>query len=156
MDEGDNRLKHWLEDIYRDHRRGLFGLALSIVREPATAEDTGMACNEVSFEGVCSGDLLTWCSDQGTLMVQDCAANGTQCGYDVTSDYNDCINPELELATINAGLGVGDAATDSAFGDAGCSGGAGSLGGLAMLLWMLGLVGWATFRRTWRACEATQ
>ena len=32
-------MTHWLEDIYRDHRRGLFGLALSIVRETATAED---------------------------------------------------------------------------------------------------------------------
>lgn len=32
-------MKHWLEDIYREHRRGLFGLALSVVREPATAED---------------------------------------------------------------------------------------------------------------------
>lgn len=32
-------MKHWLEDIYRDHRRGLFGLALSVVREAATAED---------------------------------------------------------------------------------------------------------------------
>ena len=39
MDRGDNRLTHWLEDIYRDHRRGLFGLALSVVREAATAED---------------------------------------------------------------------------------------------------------------------
>ena len=32
-------MKHWLEDIYQDHRRGLFGLALSIVREAASAED---------------------------------------------------------------------------------------------------------------------
>lgn len=32
-------MKHWLEDIYRDHRRGLFGLALSVVREAAAAED---------------------------------------------------------------------------------------------------------------------
>jgi RNA polymerase sigma-70 factor (ECF subfamily) len=32
-------LKHWLEDIYRDHRCGLFGLALSVVREAAAAED---------------------------------------------------------------------------------------------------------------------
>lgn len=32
-------MTHWLEDIYRDHRRGLFGLALSVVREAATAED---------------------------------------------------------------------------------------------------------------------
>jgi len=32
-------VKHWLEDIYRDHRRGLFGLALSVVREAAAAED---------------------------------------------------------------------------------------------------------------------
>lgn len=32
-------MKHWLEDIYRDHRRGLFGLALSVVRETAAAED---------------------------------------------------------------------------------------------------------------------
>lgn len=31
--------KHWLEDIYRDHRLGLFGLALSVVRESAAAED---------------------------------------------------------------------------------------------------------------------
>ncbi|MEO0474749.1 MAG: sigma-70 family RNA polymerase sigma factor [Planctomycetota bacterium] len=39
LDRGDIRLTHWLEDIYRDHRRGLFGLALSVVREAATAED---------------------------------------------------------------------------------------------------------------------
>ncbi|MEM9345549.1 MAG: sigma-70 family RNA polymerase sigma factor [Planctomycetota bacterium] len=32
-------MNDWLENIYRDHRRGLFGLALSIVRESATAED---------------------------------------------------------------------------------------------------------------------
>ncbi|MFN3167968.1 MAG: RNA polymerase sigma factor [Phycisphaeraceae bacterium] len=32
-------MTHWLEDIYREHRRGLFGLALSVVREPALAED---------------------------------------------------------------------------------------------------------------------
>ena len=32
-------MKHWLEDIYREHRRGLFGLALSVVREAAAAED---------------------------------------------------------------------------------------------------------------------
>lgn len=32
-------MKHWLEDIYRGHRRGLFGLALSVVREAAAAED---------------------------------------------------------------------------------------------------------------------
>ena len=38
-DKGKDRLKHWLEDIYRDHRRGLFGLALSVVREAAAAED---------------------------------------------------------------------------------------------------------------------
>ncbi|MEM6257332.1 MAG: sigma-70 family RNA polymerase sigma factor [Planctomycetota bacterium] len=29
----------WLENIYRGHRQGLFGLALSVVRESATAED---------------------------------------------------------------------------------------------------------------------
>lgn len=38
-DKGWNRLKHWLEDIYRDHRIGLFRLALSVVRESAAAED---------------------------------------------------------------------------------------------------------------------
>ena len=32
-------MNHWLEDIYRDHRRGLFGLAMSVVRESAAAED---------------------------------------------------------------------------------------------------------------------
>ena len=32
-------MKHWLEDIYRDHRRGLLALAVSVVREVAAAED---------------------------------------------------------------------------------------------------------------------
>ncbi len=32
-------MNHWLEDMYRDHRRGLFGLAMSVVRESAAAED---------------------------------------------------------------------------------------------------------------------
>jgi len=32
-------LKHWFEDIYQQHRQGLYSLALSVTRQPAAAED---------------------------------------------------------------------------------------------------------------------
>jgi hypothetical protein len=58
--------------------------------EPATsgapaqcsAETQSTACGTVSYEGTCDGDVLSWCNDQGQLVVEDCAADGLTCGSD--------------------------------------------------------------------------
>ncbi len=52
--------------------------------------DTG--CALVSYEGVCLGDVLTYCGATGPVIV-DCAAQNMVCAYDPEKSYFDCVQP---------------------------------------------------------------
>jgi hypothetical protein len=49
------------------------------------------ACGDVSYEGTCDGDVLSWCTDQAQLEVQDCAAAGLACRSQ--GDGHACVPP---------------------------------------------------------------
>jgi len=51
-------------------------------------------CGGVSFEGMCTSDVLTWC-DNGTLVTVDCAETGDLCTFDTDVDYYNCVTPEV-------------------------------------------------------------
>lgn len=47
-------------------------------------------CGSVTFEGVCSNDVLSYC-ENGVLKTLDCSANGSVCGWNDSAGYNDCV-----------------------------------------------------------------
>jgi hypothetical protein len=46
-------------------------------------------CGEVTAEGACNGNVLTWC-DSGELKSIDCAAQGSTCGWSDSLNFYDC------------------------------------------------------------------
>ena len=50
-------------------------------------------CGDVSIEGQCDGDELTWC-ENGEVVVADCAAIGATCGWDASQSFYDCLSAE--------------------------------------------------------------
>jgi hypothetical protein len=52
----------------------------------------GTGCALVSYEGVCLGDVLTYCGTNGPVIV-DCAAYNMVCAYDPQKSYFDCVLP---------------------------------------------------------------
>jgi Stage II sporulation protein len=57
-------------------------------QEPETPAPT---CGEVTYEGDCNGDVLSWCTDYGLLEIRDCAAEGLTCGDNPGFGGLDCL-----------------------------------------------------------------
>lgn len=69
-----------------------------VIQENGTAgcadPETPADCGAVSYEGVCEGDTLKWCSDYNRLRVSDCAAAGLTCSYNKRgSGGYECLPP---------------------------------------------------------------
>jgi len=47
-------------------------------------------CNGVTWEGECTGAVLSWCENQQVHTI-DCGASGKQCGWDSNNNYYNCI-----------------------------------------------------------------
>ncbi|MEQ9324103.1 MAG: SpoIID/LytB domain-containing protein [Polyangiaceae bacterium] len=52
-------------------------------------------CGDVTYEGTCEGDVLSYCSDYGVLEVRDCAEQGLTCAPHPGYAGNECL-PALE------------------------------------------------------------
>ena len=50
-------------------------------------------CGEITFEGVCDGEVVFWC-EEGELKQKDCAASGLECLWDEESGDHDCLEGE--------------------------------------------------------------
>jgi len=51
-----------------------------------------MECGDLTFEGRCEGDLLTWCED-GRVQALDCTRfESRACGWDEAAGIHDCGN----------------------------------------------------------------
>lgn len=48
------------------------------------------ACGDVTYHGLCEGEVLSWCED-GEIYVVDCAAAGAHCKLDSESGLHDCL-----------------------------------------------------------------
>ena len=48
-------------------------------------------CGEVTFEGQCDAEVVSWCED-GELMVADCAEIGGHCGWSFEDGFFDCLD----------------------------------------------------------------
>jgi murein DD-endopeptidase MepM/ murein hydrolase activator NlpD len=57
---------------------------------PSKAEEAG--CGDVTFEGDCRDDVLTWCED-GELRVHDCVDGGLICRWATAEVGFDCLPP---------------------------------------------------------------
>ena len=53
-------------------------------------EQGGGECGDITFVGVCEGDLLKYCSAD-TLKVVDCTEQGMVCGFVADQEWYDCI-----------------------------------------------------------------
>jgi hypothetical protein len=41
----------------------------------------GPACGDLTYDGVCEGEVATWCTASGSIKTRDCAAEGLVCGW---------------------------------------------------------------------------
>jgi agmatine/peptidylarginine deiminase len=73
-------------------------------------------CGEVTFEGVCEGNLTKWC-ENGTLQSYDCTIQGRVCGFKLGAGYT-CID----------GGACAPQCAGKACGDDGCGGACGTCG----------------------------
>jgi len=50
-------------------------------------------CVGIDFQGICDGDIVTWCEDQ-SLKGIDCAANSEVCDFNPEKGLFDCVEPQ--------------------------------------------------------------
>ena len=59
-------------------------------------------CGEITYEGICDGDVLFWCED-GELKQKDCAKTGLLCLYDEENDDFRCLEGECSCTGRECG-----------------------------------------------------
>ena len=64
-----------------------FGLLLAAMPTHVHAAE----CGDVTFEGQCDGEVVSWCED-GELMVADCTEIGGHCGWSSEDAFFDCLD----------------------------------------------------------------
>lgn len=94
------------------------------------ANDGGAACPDgTTYEGSCSGSVLSFCH-QGETVSVDCGTEGLTCAYNGEEAYYDCLEAgaggQPAAPPAGGGSGAGTGAPESTEG-----GGVGGLGGLA-------------------------
>lgn len=77
-------------DIYDFAGNSDYVFGTAVVGGGGPGPDPG-GCGNVDQVGTCDGTTLLYCSDQGQLVSQDCAANGCACGFDEANGYYDCL-----------------------------------------------------------------
>jgi hypothetical protein len=68
------------------------------------ASPGGGGCGSVTFQGECSGSVLTWC-EGGALKSFNCTDNGKTCGWQDDSVGNNCIQPAAVPDAPSSGCG---------------------------------------------------
>lgn len=65
------------------------GLTCAVVDDEAGVScGTAGACGDIDYLGACEGDVVSWCTEGGTLATRDCGALGQQCEFvDDTTGY---------------------------------------------------------------------
>ncbi len=70
----------------------------AITAEAKVCEGGAVGCGGVTAEGVCNGDILTWC-DSGQLGSLNCAATGKTCGWDQALALHNCLDASTPAPT---------------------------------------------------------
>jgi hypothetical protein len=71
---------------------------VALTVQAAACEGAANGCGAVSADGMCHGDVLTWC-ESGQLRSLNCAPAGKTCGWDSTQAFHSCLGTSSPAPT---------------------------------------------------------